>query len=815
MASKPQSTQDTLAPPDRKRPFTPRAEANGTLSGSSSQFVTPVTTPSARKEEQAPPMPSLASEETPREQDNVAPKKMDYFNAVTMPNSPEKKPIETSTPASQESPITPSITNDGQTAEPEEMPSPVKQGEDHRPGLGPMLKKKSAADTFRKAAFAASAFRPRQGGGAARLKAMQEEGKKGNEPDGITGVVPAPLLRGMSSDSVASNRPTTPGTPGLKEMPASPAPYAQPPKVNLQRTATEDSVMTQESQLSNQSVQSKQLLESPAVSSVASPPAQEAREAQDHVQPQPPSPERARSRSPQRRKRQRQEADLAKYSSSLGLDPRIFEGRGADFCDLLTEFGWDGKLDPKSKVDDLEAEVRREIGRAQAMGWLGHVEQQDTKVQELARAFDRAIEECEELDGLFTLYSHELDTLAADIEYIEAQSQGLQVQTANQKLLQKELQNLLSTLRISNADLQDLHYGPLADLRGDSKVEQALVTLYTALIQIDPNIRQNKQRKQNNGGQGISAYANNDLGEMRAVREKKDEYSEHSQAFIRRFCQHMNVTFKSLEQGRDDDSSSRGITSDSSSSLTTQRTARQDLWLYNGMMLFVREVNSYEWKTLIKSYEMNIRGTYQDQFRTMAMSSRKEARKPTGEEQEALFTFQEKDKSDDSLTSSAARKLTVKRGKTVKAGGLKTSFGARQDGKPDAHEVFQQVLEQQARVVAEEQNFMVCFFHLSSQSNADFIELVSSRVPEERRLPAITLFLKLPLDILPPVIAGGRIFLIWRPFRVLCPLGARAQVRLWVRLRYTLVFTRYPPRETSSDRAGRKAHWKREMNTCR
>ena len=112
----------------------------------------------------------------------------------------------------------------------------------------------------------------------------------------------------------------------------------------------------------------------------------------------PPTPEKARSRSPQRRKRQRQEQDVAKYCSSLAIDPRIFEGRGADFSDLLSEFGWDGKLDPKRKIDDLETVVRRQIGRAQATGWLGHVEQQDTKVQELARAFDRAIEECEELD---------------------------------------------------------------------------------------------------------------------------------------------------------------------------------------------------------------------------------------------------------------------------------------------------------------------------------------------------------------------------------------------------------------------------------
>ncbi|KAK5073222.1 GTP-Rho binding exocyst subunit [Lithohypha guttulata] len=740
VASKFQPSHDSLAPPERKRATGPRTEVDGAHSQSNGQSVSQPGVPVMWKEEEnrsrAP--SALLTEETTKEpkENNLA--KAGYFNAVTMPSQPE--PDSSQLPTLKTAPVleSPTITPEPQTAEPEAMSSSERQDDEHRPGLGPMIKKKNAADAFRKAAFAASAFKPRQGGGAARLKALAEEGKKGNEPDGITGVVPAPLFRGMSSDSVGSNRPATPGapsapsTPGLKEQPPVLSQNDQPPKVNLQRTATDDSIMSQ----SFPQPDAEKLQEVPKTRYVKSPPMEQPK--------RPATPEKARSRSPQRRKRQRQDADIAKYSSSLGIDPRIFEGRGADFNDLLTEFGWDGKLDPKSQVNDLEAEVRREIGRAQATGWLGHVEQQDTKVLELARAFDRAIEECEELDGLFTLYSHELDTLAADIEYIEAQSQGLQVQTANQKLLQKELRNLLSTLRISNNDLQDLQYGALDDPQGVANVEHALATLYTALIQIDPNIRYNKLRQVNSSGHGISPYANNDLGEMRAVREKKEEYADHSQAFIRRFCQHMKGAFKTLDQTHDDSFSVKTSISDSNSSLATQRTARQDLWLYNGMVLFVREVNSYEWKTLIKSYEMSIRGLYQDQFRTTAMSSRSDARKPSGEEQEALFTYQEKDRSDDSLTSTAARKLTVKRGKTVKNTGLKTAFSNRHDGKPDAHEVFQQVLEQQAKVVAEEQNFMVCFFHLSTQSNADFIELVSTKAPAERRLPNLNT--KIPFE---------------------------------------------------------------------
>ena len=341
-----------------------------------------------------------------------------------------------------------------------------------------MVKKKSSKDvanTFRRAALAAAAFQPRAGGAAARFKAQQTGDSK--EPDGITGVVPAPLLRGMSSDSAQSGTPASEIPTPMSESgrPFSPNQMKAPPRVQL-RTATEDSIQTQGSLKSQETAKSAP---------------------QEHTdkKARTTSPDKTRSRSPARKRRQRQEAEIEKHCTVLGVDPRVLEGRGADFIDLLTEFGWEGSLPEERRVEDLEAEIRREIGRAQATGWLGHIEQQESKIQELARSFEKAIEECEELDGLLTLYSHELDTLHDDIQYIEAQSQGLQVQTANQKLLQKELQTLLQTLNISNTDLRALRSAPLDTSEGLHDVEQSLTTLYRAMITIDPDMRQNKMRQ--------------------------------------------------------------------------------------------------------------------------------------------------------------------------------------------------------------------------------------------------------------------------------------------------------------------------------
>lgn len=701
-----------------------------------SQFVTPLGTPGATKNEDSAPAKASARLGA---QPEITAEPTEYFEAKSEPpkrpseDSSRNVPLAVNAPPIPDIPLTdskPGVTSPDATTSPTDGElSSKKEEEAYRPGLGPMIKKKSTKDIanqFRKAALAASAFQPRSGGAGARLKAAQD--KNTNEPDGITGVVPAPLFRGMSQDSVSSQTPsmTSPPLEKDKERPRTPLAKSFLPKVQLQRTATDDSVRPPDSSaIAPEAPKEPPQLEGPVEAS------------------EPP-----RTGSPQRKRRQKHEADIEKYCSVLGIDPRIMEGKGADFNEILTEFGWEGRLSEKQKIEDFEAAIRRENGRAQANGWLGHVEQQEVRVQDLSKAFDKAIAECEEMDGLLTLYSHELDTLAEDIEYIEAQSQGLQVQTANQKLLQAELQSLLKTLTISSTDLRALHSAPFDSDEGIQATEMALLKLYRALLTIDPEIRQNKNRQaaaSSNDRTGVGVYADQEIGQMRAVRQKKDDYREETLQFLRRFNQHVTMMFKQAEQrASEENSRSLASTSATSLSLPNLQSSRQELWLYNPMMLFVREVNNYEWSTLISSYEINIKAAYVENFRDHISGQRKLARKPNGEELEILFTHQEKEKGDDSITSTAARKLTVKRGKTVKAGGLRQTFGEKRDGKPDAWEVFDNVLQEQSKLIAEEQNFIVHLFHLNSQSNLDFVDTISSKAPGQRTLP--NLATQLPYD---------------------------------------------------------------------
>ncbi|KAK2756221.1 hypothetical protein FQN54_005629 [Arachnomyces sp. PD_36] len=619
--------------------------------------------------------------------------------------SVSSRSIKTDTAPSEEPTISspPSSKPDTPSSEPGDEAS-------HRPGLGPMMKKKmggggvDVANTFRKAATAYNAFKPRAGGAAERMKAMKamdEKEKNKEEPDGITGVVPAPLLRGKSdSTDVPTQESLAKETPTPPQQQQEPVVAQEPPNVKI--------------------------TEAPPVAE------EQAGSGVDESGPKSPA-------SQGERRRKRREDNTAKYCNALNIDPSLLEGRGVDFDAILTDLGWDGRLGEDKKVEDLEADIRREIGRVQASSWLGHLEQQEGKVDQLARLFDKTIDECEELDGLLTLYSHELNTLADDVAYIEAQSQGLQVQTANQKLLQNELQSLLKTISISSSDLRSLRESPLGTPDGVKETEAALSTLYKAMLTIDSDIRPNKKRLADAVGEhgSVGVYADTEIGQMRAVMDKKLEYRRDAQLFLQKLQQHMATSFRVAEQKTMEtitQSGGRGDTRRLDPNI--HEHARQELWMYNGLMLFARDVLTSEWMEIINIYEQRTKQPYQNEFRDNALVWKKGVRKATGDETELLFTQQEKEKESDGLTT-AARKLTVRRGKTVRTtAGTRVSFGGeRKDGKLEPFEAFTGVLDETTKSIAEEQNFVVQFFHLNSLSTLDFTDIVSAAAPEHRRRP--------------------------------------------------------------------------------
>lgn len=337
--------------------------------------------------------------------------------------------------------------------------------------------------------------------------------------------------------------------------------------------------------------------------------------------------------------------------------------------------------------------------------------------------------------------------MSEDIAYIEAQSQGLQVQTANQKLLQTELKSLLETITISATQLQSLREASLESPRGLEQVEASLILLFKAMATIDPNLNFSGTASVEDGTiRSDKGVDDNEISNMRVLQEKKDTYRSESVMFLRRLKPFLQVRFgmaidetrKMLEREKD------SLTRRSAKFKSDTRShdeGRNMLWRYSPLMLFSREINRSEWEDFIRTYEAICKPVYQDEFRTAIGSWKKTARKPTGDENEILFTSQI-EKQSENLAATTARKLTVKRtgtlGKVLRSSpigdtGSKTHVDKIQDGRLHHYEVFSGVLEELAPLLITEQNFVVDFFHISSLELKDFPDAVAAASPEARR----------------------------------------------------------------------------------
>jgi hypothetical protein len=255
-----------------------------------------------------------------------------------------------------------------------------------------------------------------------------------------------------------------------------------------------------------------------------------------------------------------------------------------------------------------------------------------------------------------------MQTLSEDIQYIEAQGQGLQVQTANQKLLKTELQSLLDTCAITATDLEALRMAPLDSIRGLEDVEVSLVTLFKAMVKIDPTLGGADPAKHTDAGLD-SAQAlglNNDYSSMRIVQEKKQMYMQENNLFMRKLIGFMTLKFDeaySETRRAMEGALSRKVDP------SHHETGRDLLWQFSPLMLYARDVDLDNWNRLIQIYQDKAHPIYKTEFQSIVAVLRKNARKMTGEEAEVLFSSQVEKQQEGVATT--ARKLTVKRSQTL------------------------------------------------------------------------------------------------------------------------------------------------------
>ncbi|CUS08777.1 unnamed protein product [Tuber aestivum] len=448
---------------------------------------------------------------------------------------------------------------------------------------------------------------------------------------------------------------------------------------------------------------------------------------------------RSRSRSPIAKGRKRRSV---KSSFLSDVDTSRVT---VDIEELLNEFNWD----PQGKVDALESKIRKEIAEVEAKDVIVNTDG-DPRIEELSNLLDRAIQECDEMDSLLTLYAVELTSLNDDISHIENQSQGLQVQTANQKTLQRELQNLMSTISIGPQQLEVLKYGSLDSPQALQSIEDTLLALYKAMTTIDPKMARNAPESPVGDGRRGS-WSDEGIGSMRALQERKEGYQKDTQSFLARMKQFMTIKFGAevVELAKN---SKNSPMSPGQPKLLGHDSAYTALCKFSGLVAFAKDVDLEEYYGLQKLYEKPVSGLFQDEFREHVLAWKRITKKPIldevdlrklpayirgkflGANARTVFTAQEKET--DRVAVTAARKLTVKRSQTlakIRSPAGDHSKNKNQDGIINSHEAFAGTLAETYNLVLREQNFIVKFFRMSSQPPQDFSEFIANSPAAEHR----------------------------------------------------------------------------------
>ncbi|KAJ6262766.1 hypothetical protein Dda_1323 [Drechslerella dactyloides] len=417
-----------------------------------------------------------------------------------------------------------------------------------------------------------------------------------------------------------------------------------------------------------------------------------------------------------------------------------------DIDNVLEDFGWDGR---EMKIDALEHEIRQELAKVESGNiWIATDEENKaanhTRIDELARQLDETLAQCDELDGLLTLYAVELMSLQDDIAYIENQSQGLQVQTANQKTLLKELEILLQTVSISPEEIETLQNSKVqADNLPD--IESSLSIIYKAIITIDPTATANAGNRRASGETEVEDVSLGEvgMGKMMALRDKKDKYVEDSKTFGRRLIEYMKIKYRQdmMMLVKQETVAPTGKSGSKTPATNTRPKAASHMAMYHslykfaGLILFIHDVDKNSYNTLMKEYTVASKEQFSEEIQNHIWGWRAIMRKPTPEDQEILFTHSEKEPE-----GAAARGLGVMRSatrakpfrSTASDGGPKATGEKIQDGKLTGSECFGGFIDEIIPLVAAEQNFLSEFFHISSQIQT-FLEFVQTGHPDDRR----------------------------------------------------------------------------------
>ncbi|KAG7799808.1 hypothetical protein KL929_000724 [Ogataea haglerorum] len=253
--------------------------------------------------------------------------------------------------------------------------------------------------------------------------------------------------------------------------------------------------------------------------------------------------------------------------------------KGGDLSELFDEIGWDPKTDDSKS---LQKKLLKELERIQfkRIESLTDVVGSTSAVNQ---AINMSIKECQSIDPILAFYGIQLASFQDEVDYIEKQGKGLQVETTNKKLLMKELNEILHSVDISDQELTRLLNERIAIGEQNEGIEAALGNLYAALMKIRGNDSDDEE-----------------MGQMRALEEKKSKYEKAATRFVigfkKQFSQLVKASVTSLNSKLQTEKSF-----DSLNSALERKLA--ELMTLQGSVAFVKQVSPEDYKQMLDEHK--------------------------------------------------------------------------------------------------------------------------------------------------------------------------------------------------------------------
>lgn len=196
----------------------------------------------------------------------------------------------------------------------------------------------------------------------------------------------------------------------------------------------------------------------------------------------------------------------------------------------------------------------------------------------LKRYEENVEQECSRMNPAFSLFLMDLNNLAQDIDFVERQDNGFQVESANKKLLWSTLSDLLNTVSLDEATLNELLKCPIRE-RNLPWMETQLSSLSKALKAIN----------------GETNDEENDLRDMEAMKKRHIYYEKVTDRFLTRLVDEMGTLFSGIKI----DGTNEQLIS------TLQR-----LLVYAPLISFCKEISSDSFNTIVENWNKNIQVVY-------------------------------------------------------------------------------------------------------------------------------------------------------------------------------------------------------------